>query len=62
MENRSASSRDVTPVGTRIVLAGPSAATTSVSMRSPTIVVLSECAPSELSAERIIRGFGFPTK
>jgi hypothetical protein len=34
----------------------------SVSMRSPTIAVDSECAPIALSAERIINGFGLPTK
>jgi hypothetical protein len=37
-------------------------ATMSVSMRSPTIAVLSECASSALSAERIISGLGLPTK
>ena len=34
----------------------------SVSIRSPIIVVLSEWAPSALSAERIISGLGLPTK
>ena len=36
-------------------------ATTSVSMRSPIIAVVSECASIALSAERIISGFGLPT-
>ena len=31
-------------------------------MRSPTIAVVSECASIALSAERIISGFGLPTK
>ena len=35
---------------------------TSVSMRSPTIAVVSECASIAFSAERIISGFGLPTK
>ena len=34
----------------------------SVSIRSPTITVVSECASSRLSAERIISGFGLPMK
>src|SRR3954467_6800533 len=34
----------------------------SVSIRSPTITVVSECASSRLSAERIINGFGLPMK
>jgi hypothetical protein len=33
-----------------------------VSIRSPIIAALSECAPIALSAERIISGFGLPTK
>ena len=33
-----------------------------MSMRSPTIAAVSECASSALSAERIISGFGLPTK
>ena len=37
-------------------------ATTSVSMRSPTMAVVSEWASMALSAERIISGFGLPTK
>jgi hypothetical protein len=36
--------------------------TTSVSMRSPTMTVDSECASIRFSAERIISGFGLPTK
>ena len=35
---------------------------TSVSIRSPTIAVVSECASIAFSAERIISGFGLPTK
>ena len=34
----------------------------SVSIRSPIIAVASEWAPIALSAERIISGFGLPTK
>ncbi len=34
----------------------------SVSIRSPTITVVSECASIALSAERIISGLGLPTK
>jgi hypothetical protein len=34
----------------------------SVSIRSPTIAVVSEWASMALSAERIISGFGLPTK
>ena len=34
----------------------------SVSIRSPIITVVSECASRRLSALRIISGFGFPTK
>ncbi len=34
----------------------------SVSIRSPIIAVVSECAPIVFSAERIIIGFGLPTK
>ena len=34
----------------------------SVSMRSPIIAVVSECASIALSAERIISGLGLPTK
>ncbi len=34
----------------------------SVSIRSPTITVVSECASMRLSAERIISGLGLPTK
>ena len=36
--------------------------TTSVSMRSPTIAELSECASIAFRAERIMSGFGLPTK
>ena len=36
--------------------------TMSVSMRSPIIAVVSECASSAFSAVRIISGFGLPTK
>ena len=36
--------------------------TMSVSIRSPIITVVSECASSRLSAQRIISGFGLPTK
>ena len=35
---------------------------TSVSIRSPIITVDSECASMAFSAERIISGFGLPTK
>ena len=34
----------------------------SVSIRSPTITVVSECASIALRAERIINGLGLPTK
>ena len=34
----------------------------SVSIRSPIIAVVSECASIAFSAERIISGFGLPTK
>ena len=34
----------------------------SVSIRSPIITVVSECASSRLSALRIISGLGLPTK
>ena len=37
-------------------------ATMSVSIRSPTITVVSECASIRFRAERIIIGFGLPTK
>ena len=33
----------------------------SVSMRSPIIAVLSECASSAFRAERIMSGLGLPT-
>ena len=33
-----------------------------MSIRSPTITVVSECASMRFSAERIISGFGLPTK
>jgi len=36
--------------------------TTSVSMRSPIMAAVSECASIALRAERIISGLGFPTK
>lgn len=53
----------VTPERTRIVsrpLSRPMM--TSVSMLSPIITDSSECASIALSAERIISGFGLPTK
>ena len=60
---RSVSPAWVTPVRTRIVSIPTSMpATMSVSMRSPIIAVVSECAFSALSALRIISGFGLPTK
>jgi len=34
----------------------------SVSMRSPTIAAVSECAWIAFGAERILSGFGLPTK
>jgi hypothetical protein len=37
-------------------------ATTSVSMRSPTMTVVSEWASMAFRAERTISGFGLPTK
>ena len=37
-------------------------ARTSVSMRSPTIAALSECAPILFRPARIMTGFGLPTK
>ena len=53
----------VDPVSTRIVSKPASMpATTSVSIRSPTIMVLSECASIRLRALRNIIGFGLPTK
>ena len=55
--------REVTPVSTRIVSSPASMpATTSVSVRSPTIAVVSEWASMALSADRIMRGLGLPTK
>ena len=39
-----------------------SPAITSVSIRSPIIRVVSECAPIARIADRIISGFGLPTK
>ena len=39
-----------------------SPATMSVSMRSPIIAVVSECACRAFRALRIISGFGLPTK
>ncbi len=51
------------PVSTRMVCRPASIpATMSVSIRSPIITVFSECAPIARSAERIISGFGLPTK
>jgi hypothetical protein len=44
------------------VHAGLEAETTSVSMRSPTIAVVSEWASMAFSADRIMSGFGLPTK
>ena len=41
---------------------GLEARTMSVSIRSPIIGDDSECAPIAFSAERIISGFGLPTK
>ena len=57
------SARVVTPVSTRIVSRPASRpATMSVSIRSPIIAVVSEWASIAFSAERIISGFGLPTK
>ena len=42
--------------------AGSTPARTSVSMRSPTIAALSECAPILFRPARIMTGFGLPTK
>ncbi len=54
---------DVEPVSTRIVSSPASIpATTSVSIRSPTMTVFSECASIRLSALRNIIGLGLPTK
>jgi hypothetical protein len=59
----STSSGVVEAVRTRIVYIPASRpATTSVSIRSPMIAVVSECAPIAFSAYRIISGFGLPTK
>ena len=53
----------VDPVSTRMVSKPASMpATTSVSIRSPTIMVLSEWASIRLSALRNIIGLGLPTK
>ncbi len=53
----------VEPVSTRMVSSPASMpATTSVSIRSPTITVLSECASIRFSALRNIIGLGLPTK
>jgi hypothetical protein len=61
--NRSISGRFVTPVRTRTVrIPASMPAITSVSIRSPTIAALSEWASSALRAERIMSGFGLPTK
>src|SRR2546421_3688582 len=52
----------VEPVSTRMVSSPASMpATTSVSIRSPTIIVFSECASMRLSALRNIIGLGLPT-
>src|SRR5664280_267969 len=60
---RSASSRVVTPVRTRIVsIPASNPDTMSVSIRSPIIAAVSEWASIALSAERIISGLGLPTK
>src|SRR5439155_18107323 len=60
---RSASARVVTPVSTRIASRPASSPdTTSVSIRSPIIAAVSEWASIAFRAERIISGFGLPTK
>ena len=60
---RSTSSRVVDPVSTRMVSSPASMpATTSVSIRSPTMKVFSECASMRFSALRNIIGLGLPTK
>ena len=53
----------VDPVSTRMVSSPASIpATTSVSIRSPTIMVFSECASIRFNALRNIIGLGLPTK
>ena len=60
---RSLSARVLIPVSTRMVSRPASSPhSTSVSIRSPIIAVLSLCPPITFSAERIIIGFGLPTK
>jgi hypothetical protein len=60
---RLTSSASVEPVSTSTVSRPASMpATTSVSIRSPTIVVDSECASIRFIALRNIIGFGLPTK
>src|SRR5439155_10265616 len=60
---RSTSLRVLMPDSTRIVSRPASRPhSTSVSIRSPIIAVVSECAPIVFNAERIIIGFGLPTK
>ena len=57
------SARALIPVSTRIVSSPASRPhSTSVSIRSPIMAVVSECAPIVFRAERIIIGFGLPTK
>ena len=61
--NRSTWSALVEPVSTRMVRSPASIpAITSVSIRSPTITVVSEWASMAFRAERIISGLGLPTK
>ena len=60
---RSTSSALVEPVSTKMVrIPASMPEITSVSMRSPTIVVVSECASIAFNADRIMSGLGLPTK
>src|SRR5664279_824877 len=53
----------VEPVRTRMVRRPASSPEmTSVSMRSPTIIVVLACASMARGADRIMNGFGLPTK
>ena len=61
--NRAISPDRVDPVRTSTVsIPASMPAMMSVSIRSPTITVVSECASMRLSALRSIIGFGLPTK
>ena len=61
--NRSTSSSLVEPVSTKMVrIPASMPETMSVSIRSPIIMAVSECASMAFSADRIMSGLGLPTK